>query len=296
MLNKEQNNLRDVAERYIAKSNPWIVLVSTPNHPGDIMHQLSLESEDKCLYKRLYLPYTVAIKKMWTAEEIALQKQSPSFEREYNLKFLGLVGNIFNPQDIDFITNDPYQLSEHNPYAPTYMGIDVGFGSSQTAIVILRYQNDKLEVIHTESISRGLYEEILKHIIRLIQQFSCGKFYVDGSASHLIRSLKNSYGEYQRWDLLDDKVLENWIYSEMNEPKIVPIPFLKWHREMMKKLILCVSKRTIRIDGRYDKLIVGLRSAMAKDDNYSLDKTQSQFNDLIDALRLAIIPMRFKGD
>lgn len=212
------------------------------------------------------------------------------------MKFLGQVGNIFNSQDIDFITTDPYQPLEHNPYAPTYMGIDVGFSSSDTAIVIVRYQNNKLEVVHAESISRGLYEGILKHIIQLIHQFSCGKVYIDGSASHLIRSLKNSYGEYQRWDLLHDKVLENWFYSEMNEPKIVPVPFVKWHREMMKKLILCVSKHTIRIDKRYDKLIVGIRSAMAKDDNYSLDKTQSQFNDLVDALRLAIIAMRFKGE
>ena len=30
----DQPDVRDVSERYIAKSNPWIVMVSTPNAPG----------------------------------------------------------------------------------------------------------------------------------------------------------------------------------------------------------------------------------------------------------------------
>jgi hypothetical protein len=28
-------------------------------------------------------------------------KASPSFEREYNLKYLGLIGNVFHTNDID---------------------------------------------------------------------------------------------------------------------------------------------------------------------------------------------------
>jgi hypothetical protein len=29
----QQQDARDVSERHIAKSNPWIVMVSTPNEP-----------------------------------------------------------------------------------------------------------------------------------------------------------------------------------------------------------------------------------------------------------------------
>jgi hypothetical protein len=28
-------------------------------------------------------------------------KQSPSFEREYNLKYLGIIGNVFHTKDIE---------------------------------------------------------------------------------------------------------------------------------------------------------------------------------------------------
>jgi hypothetical protein len=45
------------------------------------------ESEDTCLYKRLFLDYTYGIGKIYTAEEIEKAKQSSSLEREYNQVF-----------------------------------------------------------------------------------------------------------------------------------------------------------------------------------------------------------------
>ena len=47
------------------------------------------EPEDKCIYKRLFLDYTYGLGKIYSKEEVAKAKQSPSFEREYNLKYLG---------------------------------------------------------------------------------------------------------------------------------------------------------------------------------------------------------------
>lgn len=47
------------------------------------------ELEDKCIYKRLFLDYTYGLGKIYSKEEVAKAKQSPSFEREYNLKYLG---------------------------------------------------------------------------------------------------------------------------------------------------------------------------------------------------------------
>jgi hypothetical protein len=53
------------------------------------------------LYKRIFLDYTYGIGKIYTAEEIEKAKQSPSFEREYNLKYLGRIGNVFHTKDIE---------------------------------------------------------------------------------------------------------------------------------------------------------------------------------------------------
>jgi hypothetical protein len=90
-----------VAERYIAKSDPYLLLVSTPNKPGDLLHRITEQSEESCIYKRIYLDYTVGLGSIFTEKEIEIAKRSLSFEREYNLKFMGLVGNVFLDQKID---------------------------------------------------------------------------------------------------------------------------------------------------------------------------------------------------
>ena len=97
----QQQDARDVSERYIAKSNPWIVMVSTPNAPDGLFERIEREPEDTCLYKRLFLDYTYGLDKIYTREEIEKAKASPSFEREYNLKYLGKVGNVFHTLDIE---------------------------------------------------------------------------------------------------------------------------------------------------------------------------------------------------
>jgi hypothetical protein len=96
----QQQDARDVSERYIAKSNPYIVMVSTPNAPEGLFERIEKESEDTCLYERIFLDYTYRVGKIYTAEEIERAKQSPSFEREYNLKYLGRIGNVFHTKDI----------------------------------------------------------------------------------------------------------------------------------------------------------------------------------------------------
>jgi hypothetical protein len=81
----------------------------------------------------------------------------------------------------------------------------------------------------------------------------------------------------------------------MNEPTVCPINFAKYHRDMLQRLMLIISKHKIRIDKRFDKLIVGLKSAQAKDDKYSLNKDATVYDDLVDALRLSVMAARFKG-
>jgi hypothetical protein len=97
----QANDAIDVSQRYIAKSDPYLIVVSTPNKPGDMLHQITELPEDKCIYKRIYLPYTVGAGNIFSQKDIEIAKRSTSFEREYNLKFLGLVGNVFLPEKID---------------------------------------------------------------------------------------------------------------------------------------------------------------------------------------------------
>jgi hypothetical protein len=85
----EQEDVRHVSERYIAKSDPFIVMVSTPYAPDGLFDSIEKEPEESCIYKRILLDYTYGLDKIYTREEIEKAKISPSFEREYNLKYLG---------------------------------------------------------------------------------------------------------------------------------------------------------------------------------------------------------------
>jgi hypothetical protein len=49
----------------------------------------------------VYSWITYGLGKIYSKEEIDKAKQSPSFEREYNLKYLGRIGNVFHTKDIE---------------------------------------------------------------------------------------------------------------------------------------------------------------------------------------------------
>jgi hypothetical protein len=53
----QQDDVRHVTERYIAKSDPFIMMVSTPNAPGGLFERIEQESEEQYIYKRLKLDY-----------------------------------------------------------------------------------------------------------------------------------------------------------------------------------------------------------------------------------------------
>jgi hypothetical protein len=83
----QQQDTRDVSERYIAKSDPYIVMISAPNSPDGLFNRIEMEPKETCIYKRIFLDYTYGLDKIYTREEIEKAKQSPPFEREYNLNY-----------------------------------------------------------------------------------------------------------------------------------------------------------------------------------------------------------------
>jgi hypothetical protein len=77
-------------------------------------------------------------------EEIEKAKQSPSFEREYNLKYLGKIGNVFHTKDIEAAIEKgrKYNPDNFNPYyslTSRSMGIDPAYGSSAFGIVVTEW-------------------------------------------------------------------------------------------------------------------------------------------------------------
>ena len=87
------------------------------------------------------MDYTYGLDKIYTKEEIEKAKVSPSFEREYNLQYLGGIGNVFHSKDIDAAIESGklYDPTIPNQYAKGCMGIDPAYGSSSFGIVVTQY-------------------------------------------------------------------------------------------------------------------------------------------------------------
>jgi hypothetical protein len=62
----QQDEVRSVSERYIAKSDPYIVMVSTPNAPGGLFQRIQQEPLETCLYKKIFLDYNYGLDKIYT--------------------------------------------------------------------------------------------------------------------------------------------------------------------------------------------------------------------------------------
>ena len=76
-------------------------MVSTPNAPGGLFERIEKEPGESCLYRRLKKDYNYGLGRIYTVEEIEKAKQSPGFGREYELQYLGRIGNVFNSSQID---------------------------------------------------------------------------------------------------------------------------------------------------------------------------------------------------
>jgi hypothetical protein len=131
-------------------------MVSTPNAPDGLFERIEKEPEEICLYKRLLLDYTYGLDRIYTTEEIEKAKASPSFEREYNLKYLGLIGNVFHTKDIDVAIEKgkKYNPDAINLYSRKSLGIDPGFGSSPFGLVITDWVDKQIQIAYAEEFER----------------------------------------------------------------------------------------------------------------------------------------------
>jgi hypothetical protein len=120
----QQEDVRHVSERYIAKSDPFIVMVSTPNAPGGLFEKIEKEPFETCIYKKIFLDYTYGLGKIYTEEEIAKARASPSFEREYCLKYQGLIGNVFSWSSIENALKVKYNPNQIVQEAPKSLAVD----------------------------------------------------------------------------------------------------------------------------------------------------------------------------
>ncbi len=279
----EQQDARDVSERYIAKSNPYIVMVSTPNAPGGLFENIELEPEQDCLYKRIFLDYTYGLDKIYTRDEIEKAKRSPSFEREYNLKYLGNVGNLFNIQDIESAITNKYNPDIGNKEALTVMGIDTGWASSYFAVVIVSWFDQNIHVMYASHFKNPQLNQMLDLVTDLRMKYMVDKTCVDGSDPSFIYALKERLREWP----IDYHTVPKEQYRHM---MVEPVTFTKQQYEFLVHDKAIVEDKALKIHPKFQDLLIALKSAYVEETIFV--KERSANNDLLDALSICLVKFK----
>lgn len=288
---EEEKNIessRKIAERQIAKLDTDILIATTPNVPGGAAE--TLQQEENSLYNKIMLPYTLGLGTIYTQQQIQENMKSHSFEQEYNLKYLGGIGNIFQAHEVDACIQE-YNISGKGQFK-RYIGVDPGYASSKFAIVVLQWRDSVMEIIHIENVKDILYTDSIKLLTSLISKYNPCKIYIDYAASSLIHELNHRYGYVSKYEQYYTETLRRFRWSSCKTPLFVPVSFgsNNEHKELMQNTLSVISKRKLRIHPKFKDIIVALKSAQSKAlDQFSLDKSKSVENDLFDALRLSLI-------
>lgn len=232
----EQKIAREAAEGYIGKNNPYIIMVSTPNLPTGLYDQIEKEPESKCLYRRIFIPYTDCLGRIYSEEEIERAKASPSFEREYNLKYGSGTGNIF-PSDLLDKCEQEYDLTLRG--GTKVLAVDPAYSEN----------GSKFGIVGLEMIDGIIY-------VKEALQFSSAS---PSAMQDLVAQKAKEYGNRVFIDSAHPGLIRD--LREEHHINAQPIKFNEKLSEMTMKTARAVKELRVRIHPTFKDLIAQLRSA-----------------------------------
>src|SRR5207245_2055209 len=130
------------------------------------------------------LDYTYGLNEgMYTPEEITQAQSSPSFSREMEIKFLGMIGNSFSTSWIAQATSFQYDPDFINPDSTRVISCDPALGgSSNFGILVTEYRDGRIAVLLAEEHSKETAEDMADYVSFLYHKFyPVRKIYFDGS-------------------------------------------------------------------------------------------------------------------
>ncbi len=273
----QQEEMRAVAERYIPKTNPWIIFVSTPNIPGGLFE--AMEFEKASMYQRHIMLYDQGMGKIYSEEQIAIAKLSPSFEREYNGKYGYGVGDIF--LDFENII-EKYDIEYIGGSCGTYA--DPAFGSSKFGLVSGEVRDGIIYVTEAEEYERASPSYML-NVMEASYNKHKGHCKVDSAHPGFIKDL-NERGIPALALAFGSQVPEHegMTSSKDSHYKSETMVTLKTKLPIVASML--VKNCQVRIHPQFVRLLNQMR-AVKFDKMGGIDKKEVPF-DLVDALNMML--------
>src|ERR687884_618106 len=181
-------------------------------------------------------------------------------------------------------------IAKSDPYIVMVSTPNPAYGSSAFGIVVTQWIDNHIQILHAEEYHRPDYNEMLSVVYGLISKYQIDKTYIDGANPSFIKSLKLQIGEEADYDKVIARYRSEGLGDSWSKDmRIVPVNFNKEHKAMLGhcKMTLEHEPRKIAINpDKFDKLITALRTAV--DNDGTLDKEATSYNDIFDAFRLAL--------
>ncbi len=168
-----------------------------------------------------------------------------------------------------------------NPYCIHSLGVDPGFGSSASGLVLTEHlqEEDKIRVLYSEQFDgHPNPEDIVNRIFDFHRTYHNLWIFVDAAARGFITSLKIAFNEDPNYERVEDVSLQS--------NKVIPVAFNRDHKEMISHLAMLFNQEYVGVPEKFDKLILSLKTATVNE--YTLDKEATSYDDLLDALRLSL--------
>jgi hypothetical protein len=299
----DHQKIRDAIEPYRSKMDCQILLVSTPQVPGDLLYNIFNEEQDSG-YTKLSLDYRHGLGYIFTEDEIREAQRKRSFESEFNLRWASGENSCFHTQDIDAAINTSYSPSDSISRSPTIfrsLGADFGLSSSRTGIVITQHCNGRIQVIYAKEFEKPLMSEMCDTIVDLANYYPNTLCFLDASTIGAVQMCKELVGDHdlRTWSSVKEQHVSDMSMRYPYGVKIVPVVFNSVNtRKMLSDMNDLLVARKIDIHPSFSELILAIKTAKA-DDTWSLHKhspNAGKHLDLFDAGRLSLMNWRKRSE
>lgn len=287
----ELSDVRECTERYISKSNPYIIMESTINSPTGLY--ASIFKEENCLYTRKTINYLDALEAgMYTQKQIDKAKQSRSFAKELlcDIWALGNVTGTFPPE----LVRRAFTMNEDIQPVKYVLAADPGFSPARTGITLLGIGNDGMKQIIVSDEYEESEDDMVDLIISLKEMYKVKNIFVDASDKRFIKRLKAYTTDQPDYESHIKFLKQNKILNPYNPLKnlmvVIPLLFTQTSsREMLSYARLCLEQGTVQIPATCSTLEKVLYNSQDIDQDLIKEKiSHGNGGDCLDSFRMAL--------
>lgn len=215
----------------------------------------------------------------------------PLYGQYYQGSFLAGIGNVFAELDINHAIElaELYEDIPINPNAKHFGGIDPGWSKITPMYIV---EVDEIEgiarVVYYQEFDKSTPEQVVNRMFQLTRtgdDYLNIWWHLDGADRGFINTAKTAFNESENWENPKD------VSAQQN--RIIPVNFAREHNQMLENLYLLIAAGNLAIDKKYNRLLTALRTA--KSDRWHLDKIQTEYDDDLDSIRMALKGVKFGG-